>query len=312
MEKDLSINKLAIVAPIYKARFLNKVLETLSNQTDKRFVVYLGDDASPESLHDIVSAYEDKLNIVYRRFDTNLGGRDLVAQWNRCVDMVQDEEYIWFFSDDDEADPTCVESFYQEIEKGEKKDLYRFQTDIIDADGKRFFTKVYPQTEYPPVLSAEDYIQKRFTYKISSFIVEYIFRKDRFEEVGRFQNFDLAWGSDDATWFKMAQRDGINIIEGAKVHWRLSDSNISPNVSAPILKRKLDAQLEYVKYISDNMPSSMKFRLARFNYWFHIIHVAYKHLDQETINVYLAKYDRMFGKNFIATLLIKTMIWLKI
>lgn len=312
METGFSINKLAIVAPIYKAFFLDKVLESLANQTDRRFNVYLGDDASPESLIEIVLKYRNKLNIIYKRFENNLGAKDLVAQWNRCIDMVQDEEYIWFFSDDDIADPNCVELFYKEIEKNGEKDLYRFQTNIIDENGKHIWPKDYPQVDYPNVVSANDYILKRFTYKISSFIVEYIFRRERFNEVGRFQNFDLAWGSDDATWFKMAQRDGINIIEGARVHWRLSDSNISPNRSESILLRKLDAQLNYMKFITDNTTYSLKLSLARYYYWLHIVHDSGKYLDSCKLRPYLDKYQNYFGKNPIGELIIKMIIWLKI
>ena len=43
----------------------------------RSFTVYIGDDASPQNLKEIVSDYADKMNIVYRRFDTNLGGVDL-------------------------------------------------------------------------------------------------------------------------------------------------------------------------------------------------------------------------------------------
>lgn len=306
------MKQLAIVIPAYKAQFLPKVIESLCKQTCKKFHVYIGDDCSPENISSIVGKYTDTINISYVRFSTNMGGQDLVAQWNRCIDMVQDEEYIWFFSDDDVADPQCVELFYNEIEKNGKKDLYRFQTDIIDENGNHIYPNDYPQNDYPQVMTADEYIIKRFTYKISSFIVEYIFRRERFEEVGRFQNFDLAWGSDDATWFKMALRDGINIIDGARVHWRLSGFNISPNVSESILLRKLDAQLNYMNFITNNASYSFKLEIARFNYWLHIVHVAGKYLDTKKLFPYLDRYENYFGKNIIGKLIIKTIVWLKI
>ena len=40
---------LAIVIPYYKIIFFEKTLESLAQQTDKRFRVYIGDDASPDS-----------------------------------------------------------------------------------------------------------------------------------------------------------------------------------------------------------------------------------------------------------------------
>ena len=47
--------------------------------------IHWGDDASPQNLKEIVSDYADKMNIVYRRFDTNLGGVDLPGHWDRCI-----------------------------------------------------------------------------------------------------------------------------------------------------------------------------------------------------------------------------------
>ena len=66
--------KIAIVIPAYKCRFLRQTLDSIVVQTCRSFTVYIGDDASPQNLKEIVSDYADKMNIVYRRFDTNLGG----------------------------------------------------------------------------------------------------------------------------------------------------------------------------------------------------------------------------------------------
>lgn len=41
---------LAIVIPYYKITFFEDTLESLAHQTDKRFKVYIGDDASPKNL----------------------------------------------------------------------------------------------------------------------------------------------------------------------------------------------------------------------------------------------------------------------
>jgi hypothetical protein len=39
---------LAIIIPYYKLCFFEENLQSLAAQTDKRFKVYIGDDASPE------------------------------------------------------------------------------------------------------------------------------------------------------------------------------------------------------------------------------------------------------------------------
>ena len=64
------------------------------------FVLYIGDDASPERLDKIVESYQNKVNLVYHRFSENMGGKDLVAHWERCIQLSA-EPFIWLFSDDD-------------------------------------------------------------------------------------------------------------------------------------------------------------------------------------------------------------------
>ena len=39
---------LAIIIPYFKLLFFEETLQSLAIQTDKRFKVYIGDDASPE------------------------------------------------------------------------------------------------------------------------------------------------------------------------------------------------------------------------------------------------------------------------
>lgn len=71
---------MAIVIPAYKGRFLKETLDSIAVQAHKdEFVLYIGDDASPERLDKIVESYQNKVNLVYHRFSENMGGKDLVA-----------------------------------------------------------------------------------------------------------------------------------------------------------------------------------------------------------------------------------------
>ena len=47
--------KIAIVIPAYKCRFLRQTLDSIVVQTCRSFTVYIGDDASPQNLKEIVS-----------------------------------------------------------------------------------------------------------------------------------------------------------------------------------------------------------------------------------------------------------------
>lgn len=239
-------NNLAIVIPAYKSTFLPAALDSIAAQTCKDFTLYIGDDCSPNNIGEIVDKYEDKINIIYKRFDTNLGGKDLVAQWERCIDMTQDEEWIWLFSDDDMMDKNCVEEFYKTIEDNKDCDIFHFDINVINSEGQ-----IVKQTEpYPKGLSAWDFCKQRTDCKILSFVVEYVYRKTSFIDKGRFQNFDMAWGSDVATITKLIGCKTLGIINNARVSWRQSDENISPNKSVKMSYRKLMAVADYTNWIN--------------------------------------------------------------
>lgn len=133
-------NSLAIVIPAYKSTFLAAALESIAAQTCKDFTLYVGDDCSPNPIGEIVDRYWDKINLVYKRFDTNLGGKDLVAQWERCIDMTQGEEWLWLFSDDDVMEEKCVEEFYKTIQCKPDAGLVHFNVKRLDnATGELSF-----------------------------------------------------------------------------------------------------------------------------------------------------------------------------
>lgn len=55
---------LAIVVPYYKLIFFEETLRSAPNQTDQRFKVYVGDDASPENFSDVLENYKAKFGSV--------------------------------------------------------------------------------------------------------------------------------------------------------------------------------------------------------------------------------------------------------
>ena len=68
---------LAIIIPYYKFTFFEATLQSLADQTNKQFKVYIGDDASPDSPETILKKYHGKFDFVYHRFEKNLGSVSL-------------------------------------------------------------------------------------------------------------------------------------------------------------------------------------------------------------------------------------------
>ena len=237
---------LAVVIPAYKFQFLDKALGSIASQTCKEFNVYIGDDASPQNLKEIADKYSNKLNIKYTRFKDNIGSVNLVAHWERCIDMTNEEKWVWLFSDDDLMDADCVENFFKTQWTYSNFDIYHFNVVSIDESDK----KITSFFEFPDVTFSEEFIQRKLRYPGNySTVIEYIFRKESLRDVGGFQYFDLAWGSDDATWIKLSRKNGIRNISNSKVYWRKSRFNISPKTDKKILSRKYNAQVKYAVWL---------------------------------------------------------------
>lgn len=241
-------NSLAIFVPAYKATFLSATLDSIAAQTCQDFTLYIGDDCSPNNIGEIVDKYKDKVNLVYKRFKTNLGGKDLVAQWERCIDMNHGEEWIWLFSDDDVMEKNCVEEFYKTIRKNPNVGLLHFNINRLDDNTQ----EVTSLPEFPKYCSTKMYLDEKLKGHFVSFVVEFVIRRDVFFQCGRFQNFDMAWGSDFVSWVKFSNAaGGIVTCDNAKVLWRKSNENISPDKSNPVLVRKIHSLIANAKWLLD-------------------------------------------------------------
>lgn len=243
--KNRNHNGLAIVLPAYKRLFFKETLESICNQTCKDFTLYIGDDSSLEDLYDVVKDYEHRINIVYHRFQSNLGSSDLVAHWERCIDLTQGEEWLWLFSDDDLMEPDNVTLFYEYAAANPDSELLHFNTKIINENN----TQLLPVRPFPSKLDTSTFFAQRLRSKIHSSVVEYVFTKNLYLKNNKFEHFDLGWYADDATWIKFSRETGIRTIEGTFVRWRYSGSNISSRVNdETIIKRKLKSSIEYLRW----------------------------------------------------------------
>ena len=242
---DLAAQKaLAIVIPAHRITYLEQTLASLAAQTDRRFTVYVGDDASPDDLGALCYAYSEKLQLHYQRFQTNLGRHDLVGQWSRCVRWCV-EPWVWLLGDDDLLEPGCVAAFHAAFQVHPDIELFHFNVRRIDAQGH----VLCDEPSFPPILSSREFVRGRCLDRLSSYAPEYVFRRATFDTMGGFETFPLAWCTDDATWAKLAMSRGIHTISGPRVRWRLSGANLSsPNPATRA--SKVEAALRYVEWLS--------------------------------------------------------------
>ena len=262
---------LTIVIPYYKLRYLDAALTSLAAQSQKGFKLFIGDDASPEDPGELIRKYEDVLDIRYHRFDENLGRKSLVKQWDRCV-RETDSEWVWLFSDDDVAEPECIESFLSTLEKTEGRyNVYRFNTDIIDGND----AIMHQIPNHPQFESVTEFALAKVAFERFSFGVEHIFRRSAFDAANGFVEFPLAWCSDDASWIVFGQSSGFCTMEAGKVLFRVSGINLSSPIPE-LVGQKLEAFRLYLLWLSNKFPDSsfhqrLKFGVRKFadqlQYW---------------------------------------------
>jgi len=222
--------------------FLNESLQSIFNQTDKRFNVYVGNDNSYEDIDIIVENYLSYPNFHYKKFDNNLGSSSLVKQWERCINMIGDEEWIWLFSDDDMMEENAVECFYKR--NLSVHNVYRFNLNIVDKDNNLLDEVIYPDSE-----TSVSFLENRLQYKYINAITNYVFSREIYLKKNGFVDFPLAWSSDDASIIQFAEGGRILLINDSRISWRNSGTNISTNSDPDLVKKKIAARVQFVKWL---------------------------------------------------------------
>jgi len=234
---------LAIIIPYYKIIFFEETLKSLANQTDKRFKVYIGNDASLENPSLLLENYKRQINIEHHQFENNLGSISLVRQWERCIALIDNEEWIMILGDDDVLGENVVEYFYRNINfiNVESSNVVRYATYKIDGTGTRI-SNIY---QHPVKESAVDVLFR----KTRSSLSEYIFKKEKVNKI-KFKDFPLGWFSDILAVFEFSDFKNIFSINDAVLYIRISSESISGSSSYEVLKAT--ASFKFYHYLLSN------------------------------------------------------------
>ncbi|WP_159947793.1 glycosyltransferase family 2 protein [Polaribacter septentrionalilitoris] len=238
---------LAIVIPYYKLSFFEETLESLNKQTNKQFNVYIGNDASPENPEEIIKNFTSKLNITYKKFENNIGGGSLVKQWERCIELIKDEEWIMVLGDDDFIGENVVEEYYKAVELyNDETNVIRFSNVVINGEGENI-SKKFKFLEWQ---TAEESLSDKLLKGKRSSLSEYVFKKVVYEKY-RFKEYPSAFHSDDQAWLDFSNDKPIYSINTATVSIRVSEQSLSGNIDNRII---IDQSA--IKFFNDIIKSS--------------------------------------------------------
>ncbi|AUC84425.1 glycosyltransferase family 2 protein [Polaribacter sp. ALD11] len=235
---------LAIVIPYYNYQYFKETLDSLSDQTNKKFIVYIGNDASNNDPLLLLKKY--KFNFIYKKFETNLGSISLVKQWERCIEMTKNEEWIQILGDDDILDINFVSAFYDNIEEinSNNIDVIRFASRYIDNFSRPL--KEYSDFHHPKIELASDSFFRKYKGNSRSSLSEHIFRREVYKKYNFFE-YPLAWYSDDRAWLDFSNFKNIYTINDSIVSVRVTNVSISGQNSNYFLKKK--ARHLFFKYL---------------------------------------------------------------
>lgn len=240
----------SFVLPAYKSRFLKEALDSILAQTYIDFELIIVDDASPENIKGIVDLYDD-LRLLYYRNPENIGGKDLVAQWNHSISFAKGD-YIILASDDDKYAPEYLEEIERMIRRFPDVNVFRPRISYINTNSEVIYSE--PESN-DIILSRLGYLQRMVEGKLMSGVPQYVFKRKALIENQGFVNFPMAWASDDVTVVALADK-GLAIVNKPLFYFRYSDINISGRSDTiQTMRYKLKAATMYFDYISNILNS---------------------------------------------------------
>ena len=121
--------RFSFVLPAYKSEYLQVAIDSILQQTYIDFELIIVDDASPYHLESIVNQYNDN-RIVFHRNKNNIGGKNLVSNWNKCIKYAKGE-YVILASDDDIYSPFFLQQVDERIKDYPDVDIIRSRVNRI-------------------------------------------------------------------------------------------------------------------------------------------------------------------------------------
>ena len=262
--------KYSFVLPAYKVRFFREAIDSILNQTYSDFELIIVNDASPEDLDSIVNSYSDE-RIRYYINEKNIGGRDLVEQWNHSISYASGE-YIILASVDDVYSLEYLECMNEMVDKYPEANVLRPRIKRVDREGKILLLDGFMNE----CLSKVEYLYVWTSRWIGSGIPFYMFKREALMSIGGFVNYPLAWFSDDATVFKLAD-NGVVTCNKTLFAFRESGESISTYSNT---KESLRAKYKSTKMLYDEHLSFIRNYVPKTDEEAHLLFVIRKRFSK--------------------------------
>ena len=242
--------RFSFVLPAYKSEYLQVAIDSILQQTYIDFELIIVDDASPYHLESIVNQYNDN-RIVFHRNENNIGGKNLVSNWNKCIKYAKGE-YVILASDDDIYSPFFLQQVDERIKDYPNVDIIRSRVNRIDSDG--IITDI--EQIYKPFMPFSEFVFY-WSKGIINCIANYAFKRTALLDAGGFVDMPCAWYSDDITIVNMSV-NGIATTDDALFYFRTSDKSISWTFNQETIRKKWKANGMFYQWFNDTIIPRMR------------------------------------------------------
>lgn len=243
MQTDL----FSFVLPVYKGLFLKEAIQSILNQSYQNFELIIVNDCSPDNITEIVGTFNDS-RIRYYENTENIGGKDLVKQWNHSLSFAQGK-FVLMAGDDDVYSPNFLTEAYTLFQKYPQADILRGRVQAITSTNQ--VTNIDLQSaEY---ISVWDFLL--LEKHIIPCIGNYIFKRKKLIQTG-FISFPLAWWSDRATVLQCTIPNGILVTQNIAYSFRASANHISAQKDKYTIYQKIKATAEYFSWLKKSLTQA--------------------------------------------------------
>ena len=231
----------SFIMPAFKSEYLYEAIDSILKQSYNIFELVVINDASPENLKEIVDQFHDE-RILYKENETNIGGKDLVVNWNHCIQYAKND-YVILATDDDTFEPDFLSEAIKLIKKYPHANLIRSGVKKI-GERNQILDIEFPLKEF---MSNWEFALCWAKGQMISCVSNYIFKKDTLLSKGGFISFPHAHFSDDATALSMADKGVANISTNC-MNFRMSSMNLSNQGNFLIALQQIKATDDYMSW----------------------------------------------------------------
>lgn len=206
-----------VIGTFNRANYIAECLDSMLRQTRPLDEIVVVDDGSTDNTADCVRAYGDRVRYVHKEN----GGR--ASALNHGLERSLGD-WIWFFDDDDVAEPDALERMLAALVADPKAD-FAYSSQIIGRegpDGRMVRERVVPLPAVPPE-QLFHHALKEYPFLTQGMLIH----RRCFEAVGAFDPRYLR-GQDYEFYMRLLRRFRGTPVKGATFVWRVHDGPRGP------------------------------------------------------------------------------------